>query len=243
MNEINLLFTNKTRGSEEDSWWETFESKYVASIMSFSLTHTDSEDTHCLWGHTLSLRTHTDSEDTHWLTDSEDTNCLWGHTLTLRTHTDSLTLRTHTVSEDTHWLWGHTLTLRTHWLTDSEDTHCLWGHTLTHWLRTHTVCTDSKDTHCLTDSEDTHCLTDSEDTHCGGNLWHHYSIKTLGPFFQEAECIWCFGDRMSLERLRCTGWVRDQLPLSFPLRRVCTTQQCRVTLVSGRSFNTGWSPT
>ena len=35
------------------------------------------------------------------------------------------------------------------------------------------------------------------------------------------DCIWRFGDRMSLERLRCTGWVRDQLnqpdiDLSFP---------------------------
>ena len=85
--DLNLLFTNKTSGREEDSWWDTFESQDVSSMMSFSLTHTDSEDTHCLWGHTLShclwgqtlsLRTHclTDSEDRHCLTDSEDRHCL-----------------------------------------------------------------------------------------------------------------------------------------------------------------------
>ena len=145
--DLNLLFTNKTSGREEDSSWDTFESQDVASITSFSLTHTVSG------GHTLTLRTHTcltdwgthtDSEDTHCLTVSEDTHWPWGHTvsLSLRTHTVSLSLRTHTDSEDTHWLWGHTLShwLRTH--TDSEDTHCLtdWGHT-----------TDSEDTHCLTD--------------------------------------------------------------------------------------------
>ena len=149
--DLNLLFTNKTSGREEASWWETFESQDVASITSFSLTHTVSLSlrTHTVsltGGHTLSLRTHTVS-------------------LTLRTHTVSLTLRTHTVSltEDTHCL-------RTH--TNSEDTHCLWGHTLT--LRTHCL-TVFEDTHCLTDSEDTlsHCLwgqytvshTVSEDTH------------------------------------------------------------------------------
>ena len=119
-------------------------------------------------------------------------------TSSLRTHTVSLTLRTHTVSEDTHTV---SLTLRTHCLTDSEDTPCVWGHTLS--LRTHTV---------------------SEDTHCGGNLWHHYSIKTQGPISRKlTESIWCFGDRMSLERLRCSGWVSgwDQLnqpdvDLNFP---------------------------
>ena len=140
--DLNLLFPNKTSGREEASWWETFESQDVSSIMSFSLTHTVTEDSHCL-------------------TDFEDTHCL---------------------SE-----WGHTLS------------HCLWGSTLS--LRTHT---------------------DSEDTHCGGNLWHHYSIQTHGPIFRKlTECIWCCGDRMCLERLRCTGWVRDQLnqsdvDLNFP---------------------------
>ena len=95
--DLNLLFTNKTSGREEDSSWETFESQDVASIMSLSWTHTVS----------LSLGTHTVSEDTycltvsgdtHYLTNSEKTTCLWGHTLSLRTHTVSLTLRTHTVS-------------------------------------------------------------------------------------------------------------------------------------------------
>ena len=154
--DLNLLFTNKTSGREEASWWETFESQDVASIMSLiwhTLSHWLWEHTlsHCLWGHTLS-------------------HCLWGHTLTLRTNTVSLTLRTHT------------------------------------------------------DSEDTHCLTVSEDTHCGGNLSHHYSIKTHGPISRKlTESIWWFGDRMSLERLRCSGWVSgwDQLnqpdgDLNFP---------------------------
>ena len=67
-------------------------------------------------------------------------------------------------------------------------------------------------------------LTVSEDTHCGGNLWHHYSIKTQEPISRKlTESIWCFGDRMSLERLRCSGWVSgwDQLnqpdvDLNFP---------------------------
>ena len=143
----------------------------------------------------LTLRTHTVSEDTHCLTVSEDKHCLWGHTLS-------------------HWLWGQTLS------------HCLWGHTLS--LRTHTVSLSLR-THTvsLTLRTDTVSLslrthTDSEDTHCVGNLWHHYSIKTHGPIFRKlTECIWCFGDRMSLERLRCTGWVRDQLnqpdvDLNFP---------------------------
>ena len=114
--DLNLLFTNKTSGREEDSSWETFESQDVASITSFSLTHTVSLSlrTHTV---SLSLRTHTVSEDTHCLTD-------WGHTLSLRTHTVSLSLRTHTVSltEDTHCL---TVSEDTHCLTDSEDTHCL----------------------------------------------------------------------------------------------------------------------
>ena len=167
------------------------ESQDVASIMSFSLTHTVSLSLRTHW-----LRTHTDS-------------------LTLRTHTDSLP-RGHTLS---HWLWGQTLTLRTdtdsedrHWLTDSEDTHCLtvsedthclWGHTPSHWLWGHTL---------------SHCLWG----HCDGNLWHHYSIQIHGPISRKlTECIWCFGDRMSLERLRCSGWVRDQLnqpdvDLNFP---------------------------
>ena len=124
--DLNLFFTIKTSGREEDSWWDTFESQDVSSMMSFSLTHTVSEDTHCL----------TVSEDTHCLTVSEDTHCLWGHTLSLRTHTISLSLRTHTVSEDTHCLTvsedTHFLTVSedTHYFTVSEDTHCLWGHTL-----------------------------------------------------------------------------------------------------------------
>ena len=53
--DLNLFFTNKTSEREEDSWWDTFESQDVSSMMSFSLTHTVSEDTHCL----------TVSEDTH----------------------------------------------------------------------------------------------------------------------------------------------------------------------------------
>ena len=116
--DLNLLFTNKTSGREEDSWWDTFESQDVSSMKSFSLTHTVSEDTHWLWGHTHCLTdsedTHTvsedtHSEDTHCLTVSEDTHCLTDsedtHCLTV-----SLTLRTHTVSEDTHCvgnLWHH----------------------------------------------------------------------------------------------------------------------------------------
>ena len=193
--DLNLLFTNKTSGREEASWWETFESQDVASITSFSLTHTVS----------LSLRTHTVSLTlrTHTVSLSLRTHTV---SLTLRTHTVSLSLRTPTVSLT---LRTHTvsLSLRTH--TVSEDTHCL---------------TDSEDTHCLTDSEDTHWLTVSEDTHCCGNLWHHYSIQTQGSISRKlTESIWCFGDRMSLERLRCSGWVSgwDQLnqpdvDLNFP---------------------------
>ena len=154
------------------------------------------EDTHCL---TVSEDTHclTVSEDTHWLTVSEDTHCL----------TDSEDTHCLTVSEDTHCL---TVSEDTHWLTVSEDTHWLWGHTLT--LRTHT------------DSLSLRTHTVSEDTHCGGNLWHHYSVQTQGPISRKlTESIWCFGDRMSLERLRCSGWVSgwDQLnqpdvDLNFP---------------------------
>ena len=198
--DLNLLFTNKTSGREEASSWDTFESQDVASITSFSLTHTVSlslrthtvslslrthtvslslrTHTVSLWGHTLShcLWGHTLSHClwghtlSHCLWGHTLSHCLWGHTLTLRTHTLSLSLRTHTVS----------LSLRTH--TDSEDTlshclwghtlsHCLWGHTLSHWLWGHTL---SLRTHTVSLSLRTH--TDSEDTHC---LWgHSLSLRT-----------------------------------------------------------------
>ena len=221
--DLNLLFTNKTSGREEASWWETFESQDVASITSFSLTHTVSlslrthtvsEETHCL---TDSEDTHclTDSEDTHCLTDSEDTHCL---NVSEDTHclTDSEDTHCLTVSEDTHCL---TVSEDTHCLTDSEDTHCLWGHTLSHWLWGHTL---SLRTHTVSLTLRTHTV--SEDTHCGGNLWHHYSIQTQGPISRKlTESIWCFGDRMSLERLRCSGWVsgwdqqnQPDVDLNFP---------------------------
>ena len=198
--DLNLLFTNKTSGREEDSSWDTFESQDVdvtvsLSLRTLSLTVSLSLRTHTVWGlrtltvslslrtHTfsLTLRTHTVSLSLRTHTVSEDTHCLTV-SLSLRTHIVSLTLRTHTVSLS---LRTHTvsLTLRTHTVSEdtlTEDTHCLWGHTLRwHWLWEHTVSlTVSEDTHCLTVSEDTHCLTVSEDTHW---LWGHtlsHSLRT-----------------------------------------------------------------